>query len=433
MKNNLLLTIALLFFIGKINAQSNLFLDNSYTVEEMITDFFNDSSIVVSNITFTGLGASVAFFDGMNTNLGLDAGIAFSTGSIVEAVGPNDSPSTGISMGSGSDPDIIQITQTTSYDALSIEFDFMVMVSGDLDFNYVFGSEEYPEFVNSQFNDAFGFFISGPGFNGPFSNGAENISLIPFSNLPVTINNVNDQLNSDFYIDNMYGADLQFDGFTVPLPATFYAEAGETYHIKMVVSDVGDAVYDSAIFLSFNSLAQDSLLIPSSDFDFVQQADTYTVEFENKSKYAREWNWDFGNGQTSTERHPESVTYDSPATYAVTLETTNYCCKDTMSKKIEVEPFALTVNTVDLSAKGEFKIKTFPNPITNKLQIRWLATEGVETVQVFDIYGKSIPLIYEVLANGLNVRFEKKLNFGNYYVEVFLEDGRKAVARFMAK
>ena len=148
---------------------------------------------------------------------------------------------------------------------------------------------------------------------------------------PVSINFVNHILNSQFYVDNMGGLDLEYDGRTVPLPASFYAEAGDTYHIKMVIGDGGDAIYDSGIFLSFNSLAQDSLLVPPADFDFVQAPDSYTVEFENKSKYAREWNWDFGNGETSTKRHPDPVTYDTPATYAVTLETTNYCCKDTLS------------------------------------------------------------------------------------------------------
>ena len=54
-------------------------------------------------------------------------------------------------------------------------------------------------------------------------------------------------------------------------------------------------------------------------------------------------------------------------------------------------------------------------------------------VQVFDMYGKSIPMIYQVLDNGINVRFENKLTFGNYYVEIFLEDGRRAISRFMAK
>ena len=434
MKNQLLLIIALFFFIGKNNAQSNLFIDQSYSVEEMIMDFFNDTTIVVSNITHAGDNFSIAFFDGMDTNLGLDAGIAFCTGNIYEAIGPNYNEQTSGGTSAGMDSDIESMIGLQSNDAVTIEFDFMVTESGELDFNYVFASEEYLEFVNSSYNDAFGFFISGPGFNGPFINGAENISIVPDTDsIPVSINNVNYLFNTDYFVENPLGnQDIEYDGFTTPLPASFYAEAGETYHIKMVVADISDAIYDSAIFLSFNSLAQDSLLNPTANFDFTQDPNSYSVAFENDSKYAREWNWDFGNGETSTKRHPDPVIYAQPATYAVTLETTNYCCKDTLSKKIELEAIALPVSTVDLSEKYDFKIKTFPNPVKDNLQIRWQETVRVEQVQVFDMYGKSISMVYETLGNGLRVRFENKLTLGNYYVEIFLEDGRRAISRFVA-
>jgi len=90
------------------------------------------------------------------------------------------------------------------------------------------------------------------------------------------------------------------------------------------------------------------------------------------------------------------------------------------------------VSTVDLSAKYNFKIKTFPNPVKDNLHIRWQESVEVEQVQVFDMYGKSIPIIYETLSNGLRVNFKNKLVLGNYYVEVSLEDGRKAISRFIA-
>ena len=397
-------------------------------------DFFDDTTIVVSNITHTGTNLSIGFFDGMGTSLGLDAGIAFCTGNIFDAIGPNQSQSTGSDNGIGSDQDLMLISNTSMNNALAIEFDFTVTVSGELDFNYVFGSEEYIEFVGTGFNDAFGFFISGPGINGPFSNNAENIATVPTTNIPVSINTINNVDNSLYFIDNFFtnGMHLEYDGFTTPIPASFYAEAGDTYHIKMVIGDGGDAVYDSGIFLSFNSLGQDSLLVPTADFNTLQVPDSYMVEFENKSKYAREWKWDFGNGETSTERHPAPVTYAQPKTYAVTLETTNYCCKDTMSKKIEIEPIAIPVSTVDLSDKYKFKIQTFPNPVKDNLHIRWDELVDVEQVQVFDMYGKSISISYETLGNGLRVKFKNKLVLGNYYVEIYLEDGRKAISRFIS-
>lgn len=335
-----LLILLLSFCTSIIFAQSNLFLDNSYTVEEMITDFFDDPAITVSNVTHTGDLNSIAFFDAGNTDLGLDAGIAFCNGEVFTMVGPNQSTGASTSLGIPGDPDIDQMSATTggsiSNDAIIIEFDFTVSVTDTLHFNYVFGSEEYPEWVGTSFNDAFGFFISGPGINGSYSNNASNISMVPNSSDEVAINNVNDQMNSQYYIDNMNGVHLEYDGFTTPLPASFGAVAGETYHIKMVVADRGDSALDSGIFLSFNSLGQLGPLVPPTSFNFSVPSGSNTVEFVNESKYARSWAWDFGNGMTSFERHPDPVTYTTPGTYTVTLTTENYCCTETYSTTIEV-------------------------------------------------------------------------------------------------
>ena len=96
-----------------------------------------------------------------------------------------------------------------------------------LGIKFVFGSEEYPEFVNS-YNDAFAFFISGPGMP------QQNIALLPNSNTPVTISNVNNGTtnngpcsNCNYYIPNGTGAFsqsqyndpnvIEYDGFTIPL------------------------------------------------------------------------------------------------------------------------------------------------------------------------------------------------------------------------
>ena len=74
-----------------------------------------------------------------------------------------------------------------------LEFDFIPQGT-TVSFQYVFGSEEYPEFSASQnVNDVLGF-ISGPGISGPFTNGAQNIALIPTTTTgdsKVSIFNVN--------------------------------------------------------------------------------------------------------------------------------------------------------------------------------------------------------------------------------------------------
>ena len=95
-------------------------------------------------------------------------------------------------LGTGSDPDLLAITSPGNdiQDISILEFDF-VPTGDSLKFNYVFGSEEYPSFnCSATFNDVFGFFLSGPGISGPYTNNAANIALVPGTSLPVSIANI---------------------------------------------------------------------------------------------------------------------------------------------------------------------------------------------------------------------------------------------------
>lgn len=90
----------------------------------------------------------------------------------------------------GTDPDLNALTSLSINDACVIEFDFLP-VGDTIRFNYVFGSEEYHDYVGSSFNDVLGFFLSGEGIVGPYTNDAINIAKVPGTNLAVSISNVN--------------------------------------------------------------------------------------------------------------------------------------------------------------------------------------------------------------------------------------------------
>jgi len=146
-----------------------------------------------------------------------------------------------------------------------LEFDF-VPAGDTIVFNYIFASEEYHEYSTSNFNDGFGFFISGPGFAGPYSIGGENIAIIPGPTLPVTMNNLNNGnanagpcTNCAFLTDNAGGADIQYDAHTTTLQASASVICGETYHIKLAIADAGDQSFDSAVFLEANSFASNGV------------------------------------------------------------------------------------------------------------------------------------------------------------------------------
>jgi PKD repeat protein len=315
--------------------------DFSVEPDTMIYDFFQNDSVTVSNVEVITGGYDIAFFDKGDSDFPIGAGIILSTGLAEEVPNPASEFVTA-SLNLGGDVDIDSVTGIPSNDAVTIEFDFVPSENQLLDFKYIFGSEEYPEFVNSSFNDAFLFLISGPGINGTYSNNAINTATIPGEDVDVTINNVNDGSFSEYYIDNMNSTYIVYDGITTLLPANFMVEQGVTYHAKIVIADVGDFAYDSGIFLGYNSLGNVDSLVPPTVFSL--QVENGNLFIENDSKYATEYQWDFGNGFTSSEKHPDPVVYSEIGTYIVQLTTTNYCCTNTYTETIEITNTSLSAN-----------------------------------------------------------------------------------------
>ena len=271
--------LAGLFPIG-VMAQIDLV--NGLTPEQLVQQYLLGPGVTVTNVTFNGGSGSLAneqigAFYGSNSVLGLDSGLVLATGPISVVTGPNftDSHSEPINGSTYADSDLDEIANAFTQDAAVLEFDF-VPQADSLSFRFVFGSEEYLEWVNSEFNDAFGFFISGPGINGPFSNNAENLAIVPGTNDYVSINTINPFINSGYYVDNGDGFTapmstdpyyIQFDGFTSELTASIAVECGATYHMKMAVADASDPVWDSGVFIvggTFSSIGTLSMAITTT-------------------------------------------------------------------------------------------------------------------------------------------------------------------------
>lgn len=260
-----------------ISSLGQIVLDNTITPTQAVVDVLLGQGVTVSNITFNGqpgnlLNEQIGGFDATNAILGINEGVIIATGSIGNAVGPNNSGSS--SLGGGNfgqtDPDLVLLSGNPSInDAGILEFDF-VPTGDSLKFDFIFASEEYLEFVNSV-NDAFGFFISGPGINGPYQNNAINIALVPGTTQPVTINDVNSTVNSTYYVDNGDGWTapyntnpqyVQYDGHTVVMTAKTEVTCGVTYHIKICIGDASDTAWDSAVFLQAGSFTSSGQVVP---------------------------------------------------------------------------------------------------------------------------------------------------------------------------
>lgn len=182
--------------------------------------------------------------------LGIDEGILLTSGSINNAIGPNNAENRTLDQDGPGSSLLTTVAGRPTFDACTFEFD--VIPAGDsLQFDFVFASEEYNEYVGSQYNDVFGFFISGPGITGDPGIGADkNIALIPGTNQAVTINNVNSGSNPGYYFNNAGGQYVQYDGFTQGLRAVSPVEPCQSYHLKLIVADASDRVYDSGVFIA---------------------------------------------------------------------------------------------------------------------------------------------------------------------------------------
>jgi len=263
-----LILTCLFVFLLTINLCAQVTVNNAVNGTDGVQNVLLGSGVTASNITFSGNNAQIGSYtcSGLCT-MGISSGLVMGSGNIDQVPGNGGGGSTmGPASGTGaSDPDLVAIAGASINDAAILQFDF-VPTGDTIEFRFVFGSDEYPEFVNSGFNDAFGFFLSGPGISGSFTNGAVNIALLPNGVTPITINNVNSGVNSSFYVTNTGGANnIECDGYTVVLTASAVVECGQTYNFKLAIGDAGDTSYDSFVFLEAGSFESNSL-----DLSFLQ-------------------------------------------------------------------------------------------------------------------------------------------------------------------
>ncbi|MBN2173375.1 MAG: gliding motility-associated C-terminal domain-containing protein [Bacteroidales bacterium] len=231
--------------------------------EAMVENIVGEG-VQYSNVQYQGAdGARGIFSNGGSTNLGIESGIFLTSGAGYIIPGPNSSCFAGANNGMPGDPTLSSLSSGTTYDAAVLEFDF-IPESDTLRFKYVFGSEEYHEWVETPFNDVFGYFVSGPNPDGGSYNDV-NVALIPGTTIPIAINNVHNgnvpcgQYASgpceycEYFVDNNNGLTIEYDGFTVVLTAFIKVVPCEEYHIKMAVADTGDGIYDTGVFIEENS------------------------------------------------------------------------------------------------------------------------------------------------------------------------------------
>lgn len=228
-------------------------------VNNLVNNVLLNSCINISNIQYTGAFRAIGSFDGTASNIGLNSGIIITNGRANNALGPNNMANRSTNNALPGDAQLTAIAGTNTFDASILEFDF-IPYSDTIQFEYIFASEEYNEYVGL-FNDPMAFFITGPGFGTPY-----NMARVPGTTTPVSINTVNNGYNAScpstgpctncaYYFDNCGGVTVQYDGFTVPMRAFAVVQPCQTYHIKIGIADALDRIYDSAVLLKAGSFS----------------------------------------------------------------------------------------------------------------------------------------------------------------------------------
>lgn len=276
--------------IVSVNAQYITVDTQTYTDEQLVKEIFfgnpSSSCIVVENVSFAGWNfvsgnKSYGYFDRNGSNFEMEKGIILSTGDATTAPGPNSYIQSGNNANWLGDRDLEDALQVgNTYNATILEFDFTANKTNSVSFEYLFASEQYllsGTRTQCDYTDGFAFLIKEAGTSNPY----RNLAVIPGSDIPIKSNTVRGSgglcpaVNAQYFGQyNPYESPTNFNGQTKILTAITDIIPGVKYHLKLVIADEGNALYDSAVFLKAGSFVGIKDLGP----DFVISSQTALCE-----------------------------------------------------------------------------------------------------------------------------------------------------------
>ena len=386
--------------------------------------------VEIYDLTFTGSPDSFGAFTYSGGELGISEGMIMSTGNATSAVGPNNQSQVTTQFNTPGDQDLNSLTDYLTFDACVIEFDFLASSDNLLACEFIFASEEYPEYIGSMFNDIFGFFISEPyedifGNQDPnFNQELQNIAHIPGTDLPISINTINPANNPNHYIDNCLetnndelqyvaanyeGNDIEYDGFSIPISLEADIKKDVLYHLKIAIADASDPKFDSSLFLKSNSFDSG---VNAEIGNFTQNG--LTVSFENNS-LGSDFLWSFGDGNYSEEENPVHE-YASPGIYVIQLDV-----MDDSSCGLSQDYITITVNNVmDIFVEeNTLKYNLFYDQKNNQIKIDGVDLNEVDNINLYNSLGAQVKC--DISSNIINIYDSQK---GVYFLELKNKNGR---------
>lgn len=239
---------------------------------DMAEEIFGDGVTVVSASYSGDKKSSGTYSDGDNTAPDLtpgDTGVILSTGKAKDVTNSSgsanqDSDTTTNTKGINNDSDFNAAAGTNTYDAAILEVDFIP--DDDLmTMQFVFASDEYPEFTNSIYQDFVGVWVNGVQVDLVVGDGDTDPG------------NLNDTTNENLFIDNTGSQyNTEMDGFTVTMTLTMPVVPGQVNSIKIGIADVSDSNYDSSLLIAGDSIQTD--LVAQTDSATIYPLGTVTMD-----------------------------------------------------------------------------------------------------------------------------------------------------------
>lgn len=456
MKRYTLITILMAIGVCPIAAQNIIVTSaEGQNVENFVRSNFLGDGVHVFNVKFNNTPGSIAkpqigtFQSNGFTGAQMNEGIVLTTGHVSVAEGPNDNGHAAQAVSNYfSDPLMTVVSSGNIRSCATLDFD-LVCLSDHVSFTYCFGSEEYPEFVGSTFNDVFAFFLSGTDpSTGLYT--TRNIALVPGSvseeypdGIAVAINSVNSGVTgssgstgtnihpefSHYYVENAEGADgVQYNGYTMKLMAEGNLVPCEVYHMHISICNIGDLNRDSGVMLEGHSLSSPSVttgLSTDNIITFGRRAGrevplTLAGTIYNEGRVHLSFGGELANGVDFVCTTDSGDTINTSHDYLyINEETHSFMLRGTDSadltvpRSIEVYmatelcpqyPELLVYDTLRFTMIDDtpdpngintlcngIPLAIFPNPASETLTV---ATDGLRVVELFDIQGRMVATAY---------------------------------------
>ncbi|MEP6929567.1 MAG: choice-of-anchor L domain-containing protein [Flavobacterium sp.] len=347
----------------KINAQF-ININDQKTPQQLIENILvNSSCVSVTGVSgtgddFTSGKNSFAYFNAGTSNFPFPEGIILTTSTSTEAIGPYKSDKGGGDINWTGDQDLNEILGIKSINATVLEFDF-VPLTDFLSFNYIFASNEYQTFYPCSYSDGFAFLIKEAGTNDPY----KNLAVISGTDTPVSSVNIRPtippgyDINGDPYPGcpesnksyfnglNTNTSPVNYAGQTIVMNAQTNVITGKKYHVKLVIADDNNRLFDSAVFLESGSF--------SSKIDFGPDQTALTnnplcfgesVNLDTKLSPSYSYKW-FRNGTVINSENGPNYKATESGNYKVEATLTPSSCILKGEIKLEFAPEIISTNT----------------------------------------------------------------------------------------